>query len=81
MTVTDCDLEGETVLRWNRADDLATLATADPTEAKRWTRLGYPVEIWAGRRTGRRAAGRREFRLRRWRCWPSWPGRSKSPAI
>jgi len=44
--------EAETILRWDRESDAATLYTADPSEMRRWTKLGYPVEV-CGVRPGR----------------------------
>jgi hypothetical protein len=40
------------VIRWNRTGDLATCYTADPMEARRWTRLGYPVKVFGRTREG-----------------------------
>lgn len=41
---SDRDRECETTIQWDRTGDPATLWTADPSEAKRWTALGYPVD-------------------------------------
>lgn len=37
--------EMETIIRWNRETDVATLYTADPCEVRRWRALGYDVEV------------------------------------
>ena len=35
--------EQETIARFDRTDSPASLYTASPTQARRWTRLGYTV--------------------------------------
>lgn len=36
--------EQETVIRWDQDTKAATLWTAAPVVARKWTRLGYPIE-------------------------------------
>ena len=53
--------EQETVVRWDREDRRVTMWTADPTQARHWTRSGYAVAAVVGttdgRTTGWRAVG------------------------
>ena len=35
--------ERETVIRWDCEDRVPVMYTADPAQARRWTRLGYAV--------------------------------------
>jgi hypothetical protein len=50
---SDRDLEAETIIRWDRTGEPAILWTADPAEARRWRKLGYPVEVFGRTRDGR----------------------------
>lgn len=53
--------EQETVLRWDREERCVTMWTADPAQARNWTRNGYSVTAVVsttdGRTTGWRAVG------------------------
>ena len=40
---TDHQLETETIIRWDRTGDPATLWTADRSVANKWRQRGYPV--------------------------------------
>ena len=44
--------ERETVINWDRETDTVRLYTADPVEARRWTRLGYQVTASSFARNG-----------------------------
>ena len=44
--------ERETVIRWDCEDRRPVLYTADPVQARRWTRLGYAVRVAATARDG-----------------------------
>ena len=37
--------EKETVIRWDCEDPVPVLYTADPAQARRWIKLGYPVTV------------------------------------
>ena len=37
--------EQETIIRWDQEDPQADLYTAHPAQARRWEKLGYPVEV------------------------------------
>jgi hypothetical protein len=37
--------ERETVIRWDCEDRTPVMYTADPAQARRWTRLGYAVRV------------------------------------
>jgi hypothetical protein len=50
MTTTNA--EQETVIRWDLEERVAHLWTASAVQARRWTRLGYPVEVHGRTRTG-----------------------------
>jgi len=45
--------EQETVIRWDREEQSVQLYTADPAQARRWTRLGYDVQVQGRDRKGR----------------------------
>lgn len=47
--------ERETIIRWDREEPVAHLYTADPAVARKWQRLGYPVEPDHQRTSGWRA--------------------------
>ena len=38
--------EQETIIRWDEEDQIADLYTAHPTQARRWAKQGYPVEVF-----------------------------------
>lgn len=44
--------EQETVIRWDQDDRVLHLYTAYPTEARKWERLGYAVEVYGKTQTG-----------------------------
>lgn len=44
--------ERETVINWDRETNTVRLYTADPVEARRWTRLGYDVTVCDRTRDG-----------------------------
>lgn len=52
-TMSDRELEMETIIRWDSETDAATLYTADPRERRRWQQLGYPVEVCGTTREGK----------------------------
>ena len=37
--------EQETIIRWDQEEHVAWLYTAHPAQARRWERLGYPMEV------------------------------------
>jgi hypothetical protein len=37
--------EQETIVRWDQEERVVHLYTANPAQARRWARLGYPVEV------------------------------------
>jgi len=37
--------ERETIIRWDCEDRTPVLYTADPVQARRWTKLGYAVSV------------------------------------
>jgi hypothetical protein len=45
--------EQETVIRWDRENRIVQMYTADPAQARRWTRLGYDVRSQGTDREGR----------------------------
>ena len=55
--------EAETTITFNRHQGTAECCTADPTVAKRWERVGWPVEV-LGRYT--------DGEPRTWQTWVSW---------
>ena len=44
--------ERETVIRWDCEDRMPVMYTADPAQARRWTRLGYAVSVTDAARDG-----------------------------
>ena len=44
--------EQETIVRWDQEEQVAYLYTAHPAQARRWERLGYPVEVYGRDREG-----------------------------
>jgi hypothetical protein len=44
--------EQETVVRWDQDERVLYLWTAYPAQARKWTRLGYPVKVHGRTRTG-----------------------------
>ena len=44
--------EQETIIRWDQEDPTALLYTAHHVQARRWAKLGYPVEVSDRDRTG-----------------------------
>ena len=44
--------ERETVIRWDCEDRRPVMYTADPVQARRWTRLGYAVRVMDAARDG-----------------------------
>ena len=44
--------ERETVIRWDCEDRMPVMYTADPAQARRWTRLGYAVSVTDTARDG-----------------------------
>jgi len=44
--------ERETVIRWDCDDRSPVMYTADPAQARRWTRLGYAVSVQDTARDG-----------------------------
>ena len=44
--------ERETVIRWDCEDRRPVMYTADPVQARRWSRLGYAVRVMDDARDG-----------------------------
>jgi hypothetical protein len=44
--------ERETLIRWDCEDRTGVMYTADPAQARRWTKLGYPVSVMDAARDG-----------------------------
>ena len=44
--------ERETIIRWDCEDRTPVLYTADPAQAKRWTKLGYAVSVFGSHLDG-----------------------------
>ena len=42
----------ETVIRWDWEDRRPVMYTADPAQARRWAKLGYPVSVMDAARDG-----------------------------